>query len=179
MILTRGGSVSYSLDANVTHFVATAIPVYIQRKAKIKLPYHLVHPLWVFQCAASNKLLSVDLFALGASSLVHTLKMFEKRLVMPEKAVESNGAEKNSAADVQPALVSEGSTVLAASPMKLANSPPKRMLTSEENPNFIADYLSQSRLHHLSSWKTQLIARLKDNIGQQPVPAGIEILSRN
>lgn len=54
-----------------------------------------------------------------------------------------------------------------------SESPTKRMQTSEENPNFIADYLSQSRLHHLSTWKSKLIAQIKANMPDTNLSSGV------
>lgn len=55
----------------------------------------------------------------------------------------------------------------------------RQMQTSEENPNFIADYLAQSRLHHLSTWKSQLISEIKDNINTQQKVVGAGELKLN
>jgi hypothetical protein len=160
--------VSYSLDASVTHFISTSVPIQIQRNSKARVPYHLVHPLWVYHCVDSNKLLSVDPFKLGGPSLQNNLRFLQqKQSTAPVAEPKSSNGIDNAA--IQPDSLSNSSSGL--SPSK-SESPTKRMQTSEENPNFINDYLSQSRLHHLSSWKARLISQIKENLGTQPITAG-------
>lgn len=46
-------------------------------------------------------------------------------------------------------------------PADAGGGPQHRMQTSAENPNFVADYFSSSRLHHLSSWKIKFQEELE------------------
>jgi DNA repair protein REV1 len=64
---------------------------------------------------------------------------------------------------------------------------PGRLLTSKENPNFVQDYFSSSRLHHLSRWRIQFQQQLTEYVlaeqskgaGAAVTPSGADELSPN
>lgn len=135
LVLKYGGQVTVIVDKETTHYISPSIPVYYYRNIdNIKENMSLVSPDWVIDSVKSNK----------------RLPTLDYLLITPQI---SKYVSAHTEDNIEP----------KQSPDK-PNRKRQRLLTTMENPNFVKDYMSSSRLHYLSTWKNELQTKINNMI---------------
>eukprot|EP01129_Flabellula_baltica_P009227 TRINITY_DN3736_c0_g1_i1.p1 TRINITY_DN3736_c0_g1~~TRINITY_DN3736_c0_g1_i1.p1 ORF type:complete len:713 (+),score=175.33 TRINITY_DN3736_c0_g1_i1:152-2290(+) len=161
LVMNQAAKVVHFIDSTVTHFVSTELPVHLKKKLST-LKFVTVSPLWVLDCIVQEKKLPV-----------HGYRTDLDKNTSVEDFVEDRRDESELEEDIE--IEEERRDELEVDTGIRDEKSSKRMLTSEENPNFILDYFSKSRLHHLSEWKTlftekmiEFVSNLEGNNSIEP-----------
>lgn len=164
---------------------------FLRELDKIKAKMALVSPFWIIECIRLNKRVPVLNFSLqvvnsegvakdGQTTISFTNnKTTDKQnqtslvssTVIGEEKIEQEKNEQISDVQRGPADTSRIEQELQSDEEEFGMEDMldeggdagtgHRMKTSAENPNFVADYFSSSRLHHLASWKMKFQEELE------------------
>jgi len=158
LLLTFGGQLSHDIEAGISHFVATEIPVWLLRKNQTPnvstVKFKFVHPRWLVDSITAGVLLPTDNYKLRGDINRQTLDSFSISSSSAAPVAEATAPPSNPPF-LAPALPNPPSNA-GAQTRQVTN----RMLTSAENPNFVREYFENSRLHHLSAWKAKFQEQL-------------------
>lgn len=185
--MLHGGVITQNVNnGNITHYVNCFLPIYFLRELdKIKSKMALVSPHWILDSIAHNKRMPTLAYSLnvvnadGVSSDGQTRISFASvstasantstaQQPAPSMPMASGANQTLDTSRPMPALASAPTLMEDDSEDEMeydeprdTDGPQRRMQTSAENPNFVADYFSSSRLHHLSSWKIKFQEELE------------------
>lgn len=180
--MLHGGVVTQNVNnGQITHYVNCFLPIYFLRELdKIKSKMALVSPHWILDSIANNKRMPTLSYSLnvvnadGVSSDGQTRISFASNSIsttssttqpsnaLPVPISEASVPKPPTAASSVPTLVDDDSDDdMEYEDTRDNGGSHHRMQTSAENPNFVADYFSSSRLHHLSSWKIKFQEELE------------------
>lgn len=153
------------------------------------VPFRFVHPRWMLDSLEQNKLLPYEQYRLEGDPTRSAAPFFQPLSHTPEKSDASQRPATTSdlaAPAISRAPPQQLITVASEHSVLQANQPiPQRVnfrrdvpgnpLSAAENPNFLRDYLGNSRLHHLSSWRSKfqehLVQLLNAKNSEHPVAA--------
>ncbi len=161
LIASYGAAISESPNKKTTHILATQMT---RRKMTLfKCP--VVTPNWVYDCIEAKRLLNLDSY-----------RLFQPALDPKQKELKWNHAE-----DIDELVSAESDSDHLDQPIdpKHKSYPRKDLDYNNDKirlqlctaPGFLANYFSSSRLHHLSTWKGELVERVsKEMINKNKRP---------
>ncbi|RMD44011.1 hypothetical protein DV735_g1132, partial [Chaetothyriales sp. CBS 134920] len=162
LIVSHGGGFLQYLDGKtaVTHLIASQLTP----KKKVEFArYRIVRPAWVVESVNAGRLLPWHAYRLVDEGSTQKVLGFENGNLEPvEEAGEDAELIKERPEPEKRQLTAEEHNALLLSNPHLAKS-------SSANPDFINQYYRESRLHHLSTWKAELKARLQARAQQSPI----------
>lgn len=142
LIHANGGGYRYSLSSSVTHVIASNLPAAKLRKMSAS-SCQVYKPEWITDSISADKLLPTDKYRL--CSTTHGQKRLK---FQPVEAAPLAGP----APLTGPALPMEQQ----CSPSKGTLSNSSSSVASAGSSNFVSEFHSHSRLHHLSTWSNEL-----------------------
>ncbi|XP_065648104.1 uncharacterized protein LOC100208934 isoform X4 [Hydra vulgaris] len=150
----------YFSKTHVTHVIATNLT---SSKIKdLKKNDQVVHPDWIVDCVSAGKLLPVDKYLLYSTNkrdgtelkfnfdAKKTPETLQSHIIVPKtgKRLDEN--------ECIPHLKNENECIPHLSKHNYSVNETKKLPCKAGDPNFISEYYSHSRLHHLSMWKAEL-----------------------
>nr|XP_047127953.1 DNA repair protein REV1 isoform X2 [Hydra vulgaris] len=160
----------YFSKTHVTHVIATNLT---SSKIKdLKKNDQVVHPDWIVDCVSAGKLLPVDKYLLYSTNkrdgtelkfnfdAKKTPESLQSHIIVPKtgKCLSENECIphlKNENGCI-PHLKNENGCIPHLSKHDYSVNETKKLPCKAGDPNFISEYYSHSRLHHLSMWKAEL-----------------------
>lgn len=176
MIHANGGRYSYMPSSRVTHVIATNLP---HSKIRNLTDSSLVcTPAWVVDSIAAGKQLHVGKYRLYASTGQGQREL--KFKTVDKKGQESPKEVSNLEGEEQEvdSMALDALEWQSESPPKIAELKPSsaatgsRMFDATKSAEFVSEFYTHSRLHHLSTWSTELKQFTKKSLpyAKQKIP---------
>ncbi|ODV94154.1 hypothetical protein PACTADRAFT_51038 [Pachysolen tannophilus NRRL Y-2460] len=158
LIVLHGGKFLHYLGAkgNATHIIAGKLT---PRKKLEFAKYKVLKPEWITESVSCGKLLPWMDYTLIDNDYGQTKLNFNRKAQTLEKS--DNAGEKTSNDDDDDddefglAAASPEETDLTQDPMVIENNDNQQQIDAK-NPDFLQIFFAKSRLHHLSTWKSDL-----------------------
>ncbi|EGG07252.1 uncharacterized protein MELLADRAFT_35660, partial [Melampsora larici-populina 98AG31] len=179
MIVVHGGTYMAYLDHKsvITHIIATALTP--KKREEFRL-YKVVTPSWLVDSVEAGRLLPWSDYTLNSAT-----KNISKN-IMGAKYTPTPPLTSAPTTSSPDQIQSETSTNNPCGPLQDAANSIKLIDHQDEvtsildsnAPNFIQEYFRQSRLHHLSTWKADLLQKVSTLFDQKVGQTGRHVLPK-